>query len=481
MPNGKLLEVIAYLDTKQRRRLLQFVQSPYFNNRSNATELIELLEIILKHDASATHLALHKENLQAHFFPESPYSAKIKNEIDALASKLNKLVEQFIIHEELEAEMEKKSAYGLARFFEKMGNPVRFWSVLRKFRKDWDGEISHDSNDYLIRSQIEELAVSFAAAYDPNSKLSSLQEVDTFLDQGFFTKKLELGIILSYSRLYQHSEDHYANQFSEYIENTYPKYQSAQTVTADIYYLALQVFHHPADEKLFTAFEELIREKEAYIPEKEINNIQTFYRYFYGRHYKLSGNTSLSAKLVALYKAHLARGYFFFTGDKMFINTLKLLINFGLKQRELAWVEQLLEQVPPNKILGTKYPEEIHSLCMAELLFTKGDYKAAEKLIIYRLFEDINFSLSCDILLIKIYFATDDDLLESRLRAMELKVRRTEMLEFDKKSYLHYISVTRQAYKYKWLKDSKKLEELSEKIDSDIPLIQREWLRSIIK
>lgn len=480
MPNGKLLEVIAYLDSKQRRKLLQFVQSPYFNNRSHAEELVELLEIILKHDAAAGHQALQKENLQAHFFPETRYSAKIKNEIDALASRLNKLVEQFIIQEELETEIEKRSAYGLARFFEKMGNPVRFWSVLRKFRKDWESELQHDSNDYLLRSQIEELAVSFAAAYDPNSKQSSLQEVDTFLDQGFFTKKLELGIILSYSRLYQHSDDHYANQFSEYIEQTYPKYQSAQTVTADIYYLALQVFHHPEDEQLFSAFERMIQEKEAFIPEKEINNIQTFYRYFYGRHYKLSGNTSLSAKLVALYKEHLARGYFFFTGDKMFINTLKLLINFGLKQRELNWVEQLLEQVPPSKILGTKYPEEIHSLCVAELLFTKGEYEAAEKMIIYRLFEDINFSLSCDILLIKIYVATDDDLLESRLRAMELKVRRTGMSEFDKKSYLHFISITRQVQKYKWLKDSGKLQELTEKINSDMPLIQREWLRGIM-
>lgn len=480
MPNGKLLEVIAYLDKKQRRRLLQFVQSPYFNHRSNAGELIELLEIILKHGASAAHQELAKENLQAHFFPESSYSAKIKNEIDALASKLNKLVEQFIIHEELETEIKKRSAYGLARFFEKMGNPARFWAVLRKYRKDWDNKITYNSNDYLLRSQIEELAVSFASAYDPNSKLSSLQKVDTFWDQGFFTKKLELGIILSYSRLYQHSEDVYANQFSEYIEKTYPKYESAQTITADIYYLALQVFHHPEDEKLFTAFEQLIQEKEACIPENEINNIQTFYRYFYGRHYKLSGNTSLSAKLVTLYKEHLARGYFFFTGDKMFINTLKLLINFGLKQRELAWVEQLLEDVPPNKILGTKYPDEIHSLCMAELLFTKGDYEEAEKLIIYRLFEDINFSLSCDILLIKIYVATGDDLLESRLRAMELKVRRTSMSEFDKKSYLHFISITRQVHKYKWLKDKEKLEEILERINSDLPLIQREWLRRIM-
>lgn len=480
MPNGKLLEVITYLNNKQRRKLLQFAQSPYFNNRSNADQLIELLQLILHYINSPGNKALQKENLQAQFFPESPYSAKTKNEIDALASRLNKLVERFIVYEELEDEIEKRTDYGLARFFERMGNTTRFWAVLRKFRKDWDKEPRHDSNDYLLRSQIEALAVGFAGSYDPNSKLISLQDVDTFLDKGFFTKKLELAIILSYSSLYQHSADTFANQFSEYVEKTYPKYQSTQTVIADIYYLALQVFHHPKDEKLFQSFEQLIHSKEAYIPEKEINNVQTFYRYFYGRHYKLSGNTGLSAKLVALYKDHLKRGYFFFNDDKMFVSTLKLLVNFGLKQKELAWVEQLLEQVPVSKIMGTKYPEEIHSLCLAELHFVKGDYQEAEKLIIYRLFEDVNYSLSCDILLIKIYFATENDLLESRIRAMELKVRRAGVREFDKKSYLNFISITRQVSKYKWFKDNEKLEELSERISSGIPLIQREWLQRII-
>ena len=69
MPNGKLLEVISYLDKKQRRKLLDFVQSPYFNSRSNAEQLIELLKIILRQKADPDAAALQKEVLQAQFFP----------------------------------------------------------------------------------------------------------------------------------------------------------------------------------------------------------------------------------------------------------------------------------------------------------------------------------------------------------------------------------------------------------------------------
>mgnify|MGYP000598469373 CR=1 FL=1 len=107
MPNGKLLEVISYLDKKQRRKLLHFVQSPYFNSRSNAEQLIELLKIILRQKADPDAAALQKEVLQAQFFPESEFSAKSKNEIDGLASTLNKLVERFIIYEELEEDIER--------------------------------------------------------------------------------------------------------------------------------------------------------------------------------------------------------------------------------------------------------------------------------------------------------------------------------------------------------------------------------------
>lgn len=481
MPNGKLLEVITYLSKKQRRKLLDFVRSPYFNSRSNALQLTELLQIILRKDAKPSAKALQKEVLQAHFFPESPYSAKTKNEIDALASTLNKLVERFIVYEELDEEIEKRSDYGLAKFFDGTGNVNRFWAVIRKFRKDWDKQKRHQSEDYLLRSQVEELAVSFAGSYDPNSKLSQLRDVDTYLDKSFFAKKLELAIILSYSQLYRHSSDTYANQFSEYVEQTYPKYNSAQTVLADIYHLALHVFHQPANDELFRQFERLIQGKEDAIPMSEINNIQVLYRYFFGRQYNLSGNTDLSVKLVALYKEHLLRGYFFIREDKMHISTLKLLVNFGIKQEELNWVSYLLDLVPPSKILGTKYPEEIHSLCAAELLFAQRDYLQAEEMIIYRLFEDVNFSLSCDILLIKIYFATQNELLDSRIRAMELKVRRASVREFDKKAYLRFISIVRQISKYKWLRDREKLAEVVERINSDKPLIQREWLLQIIE
>lgn len=480
MRNSKLQEVVACLSRKERKKLLQFVQSPYFNNRSNAEQLLEFLEIILKHKANPQAVALRKDRLQAHFFPSTPYEPKAKNDIDNLASALNKLVEKFVIYENLQEEINRKSTLGLARFFEKHGNVSRFWPLIQKYRKSWSNNERRSSQDYFIRAQVEELAAAFAGSYDPKSKLSNIQDVDNYLNKGFFTKKLELAIILSYSALYGHRSDEQDNQFSDYVEQTYPNYQTVHTVLADIYFLALQVFHHPEDDELFARFEQMIQEKEPYIPEKEIGNIQTFYRYFFGRHYKLSGDTSLSARLVELYKAHLDKGYFFYAGDKMYIGTLKLLVNFGIKVRELDWIADLLQTISPAKILGTKYPEEIHSLCTAELHFAQQEYGKAEKLIIYRLFEDFNFSLSCDILLIKIYFETRDDLLESRLRAMELKVRRATILEFDKKAYLHFISAVRQIERDKWLKNQEKLDELLEKVQSDIPLIQREWLQKII-
>ena len=77
---------------------------------------------------------------------------------------------------------------------------------------------------------------------------------------------------------------------------------------------------------------------------------------------------------------------------------------------------------------------------------------------------------------VKIYFETQHDLLESRIRAMELKVRRAKLKDFDKQAYLAFISIVRKLDKYLWLKEEKKLAKIAAEIAAEGPLIQREWL-----
>lgn len=480
MPNQKLLDIVICLDKKQQRKLLSFVKSPYFNYRSNASLITELLGIILKNKADYKAKKLQKKHLQKHFFPGKPFLENSKNAIDSLASELNKLVEQFIVQEELGIEIEKRSEFALALFYERTGNNTRFWPLIDKFRKKWDKQQQKNSEDYYLRFRMEERAAAFASFY-PKTGKSDIEDVDKYLSKAFFTKKIELGIILSFSKQTSANNRTTEDQFLNFVEEIYPQYTSVHTELADLYYLAYKLWSATDDKALFLEFEEMLKKNEAFIPENERSNIYAFYRYFFGRNYELAGDTSLTEKLVPLYKEHLSKGYFFFSGGKMFHGTLKLLVNFGVKQNELDWVDEILTLITPEKILGTKYPEEIHSLCRAEQLFAQQEYEKSESMIVYRLFEDFNFSLSCDILLIKIYFHTQDDLLESRIRAMELKVRRAELSDFDKEAYLRFISLMRRIDKYLWLKDERKISLIKEDIKSDKPLIQREWLLKIIQ
>lgn len=210
-------------------------------------------------------------------------------------------------------------------------------------------------------------------------------------------------------------------------------------------------------------------------------NLMAYYRYFIGRKYQLAPSDEKLRQLFELYKEHLEQGFFHLRYKKHLMpGSLKLMTNIAIKVGATDWAKQLLKKYPPAKIAGTRYPAEAHSLCEADVFFAEGDYEKASQCLTYRNFENVNYSILADILLIKIYYTTDHVLLENRIAALSRKVRRSKLTQNAKQQYLNFLRIVNLLLKNRFTKPAAELSKISTQIDELSPMVEREWLRKTL-
>lgn len=96
--------------------------------------------------------------------------------------------------------------------------------------------------------------------------------------------------------------------------------------------------------------------------------------------------------------------------------------------------------------------------------------------VVYRLFENPVLSILADLLLIKIYYETEDELLHSRMKALDQKVRRSKLTPPVKNRYLNFLRKLDKIVKYGSPKRANRLARLLEEIRTEPEIVAREWL-----
>jgi hypothetical protein len=474
MLNRKLLEVLKLLNASEHCRLRLFLQSPYFNNKSNAIELTRLYEYIMTYHAVEEHPKLSKARVSHKFFPEKAFKEGQKGPLDALASDLFSLVKRFMAQSAFEAnDPEFEEGLTMAKFYRRFGMEERFWQVVYATRKSQQESTYRDATYFQKQFYLEDEAGSFETLNNRFEDDANVVIAIQNLDIAYAITKLELLCVLSYQQ--KHSQIIYdiaapLNQAVYTLPEKYPIVQQHE-----IYRLVFQLIQHPEDDAAFTTFESLLERHKAEIPFEKVRNLKAYYRFFLGRRYDKSGNSDVRNQIFKVYKAHYEEGYFY-EGDAIMINSLKVLVLFGLKLGQFDWVKKVLDEHQPAQICGTKYPVEAHSLCLAEYYFYIKEYQNALNTLIYKHFENPNYSLWAEMLLIKIYFETSDELLEYRMKALDQKVRRTKISTETKQRYYQFLKKLDKIIKYGWGKNIPKRARLMEEIKTTPGIIEREWL-----
>lgn len=475
MLNRKLFEVLKPLNSMQHKRLHLFLSSPYFNNGSMAESSIRLYELILAHDIDETHPALAKEKVQASYFPEIPFQENAKSPVDNLTSLLFRLVRQFLAQSEMERDTAGIYDYlALARFYRMHALEERFWQNMKAARKALEEQSLRDENYYFPKFLMEQEELKFRGLYNSYQDDNNLAAAQESLDRCFSILKMDYASNLGYQKSIAELEDALRPLFyKEIMELTAPG-KPLQLPVIDIYRLIIQLLETCTEEGL-KQLDNMLRIYKPQISLEKFKNMKTFYRILWSKHYFKRGESVPLANIFDIYREHFEEGYFYLD-DMIPAHNFNNLVIFGLRVGETTWVKKLLDDHPPTRICGTRYPDEVYNLYLAEYYFAQKEFDAAHDCLHHCNFENPSFNLKSDLILLKIYYETKNELLEFRMKAFDQKTRRTRLSRTVKMRYFNFLKKLDKVIKYGWQKNSPKRAKLIEEIKSVPEIVSREWL-----
>jgi hypothetical protein len=481
MINQKLVEVLQCLDDEQLQKLLLFLQSPYFNNAYNAEQIVDLYEFLSAPEQLPRLELIEKETLHEQYFPQHSYQPKQKNPIDALTSDLFRLVKEFI-----HLEMAKEDNYAsknhlyLAKFYLQKNLPDRFQQVINQFSKYQKARKDVGPWYYLDNFLVELEVALFRSIYNTYTDDINLVSTHKSLDQYYRVSKLSLTAALKHQKSLGLIDD------TGVLEETGRLIAAFDDVSAKMeplnvfYLIILDWLDNPPSLEAVRKYEADVLAIRDQIEDHTLRNLMAFQRNFYFQAYrKAPKSPALETELIDIHKRHLKEGFFEVYG-KILPVSLNAIIAVALRTGDIAFAKQVLVDYPPEKITGTNYAEEAHSLCEAEVLFKNQEYDLALEKLVYRNFENINYSILVDTLMVRVYYITDNELIYNRIRALEQKIRRSKVSATRQASFLNFLKILNQILKYKHDKTSDKWLKIRVKLEKMEIVAYRAWLQQII-
>jgi len=476
MLNRKLLEVLQRLNPTEKGQLRQFLSSPYFNGGAKSGEILRLYELIVQHNAIENHPNLQKEAVFHLFFPNRPFEDKAKSPLDSLTTDLFQLVRRFLAQKGMEQENDEVFEHlMMAKFYRKYALEERFWQSIQQARKAQADSSVRDALHFFKQFKIEEEELNFRGLYNSFEDDTNLYAVQENLDKYYSILKLEFASALEYQKRFTTLGELPSQSMNDSVLKLSEAGGPFDLPINRVYRLIMSLTQSPEDTDRFAALEQLTKEYRSQIPSDKYKDMMAYQRTFGVKRYLKSGEEGASQRSFEMYREHLEEG-FFYIDSSITLNAFYNLILFALKLGELTWAKHFLDSHPPERICGTRYPEDIHSLGMAEYLFAAKRYQDAEKTLVYRLFENTFMSIAADVLLIKIYYENKNDLLETRMKALDQKVRRTKYSQEKKENYLNFLRKLDKIIKYAWQPQSNKRLKLIEEIKTIPGIVSREWL-----
>jgi hypothetical protein len=472
------LEVLNHLNNAERKRLRLLLQSPYFNSAQQMDILVGLYDYIMEYNAEENHPLLDKAVVFQHFFPEKSFREGQKNNLDGLMSRLFSLVRTFLSQEKQNTnayEIEYRELFAWLQFCRKYGLEERFWQVVQALKKLQEERLHRDAEFYHHQFKLAEEIAAFKTLSNSFQDDANIGTTSVYLDTYYSILHLEMACALQYQHHLSQSDLVYDISQMETILTIAKKGGFEHLPLIELYQLIFKLLCTPDDERLHSEFETTLEKYIDHIPMETLCNLKAYQRHFWVRYYVKSGLPFYRQKLFDLYKEHFEQGYFNIDGS-INVTSLRMLVIFALKLGHFDWVKRVLDQHPPERICGTRYPGEAYNLNLAEYHFYKKEYAEAIEKLQYRLFENPNLSILVDVLLIKIYVETEDELLDSRMKALEQKVRRTKLATDTKTRYTNFLKKLDKIIRHVWQKKSSRFEKMIAELKSTPQIIEREWL-----
>ncbi len=470
MKNSELIVLLKSFDKKELKQLDKYIRSPFFNENP---KLIELFEYLMQFAPKYNSPYLERTVIFEAFFPDKDYQKNKGLDLRRLISQLNKLVEAFIDYVMINQKKHQSilKAYSLD-YYKKRGLDKHYVKLSQYLDKEKKGYIDV-SVEYYYRKRFASLKdYNFFSSKDLAKATNKLKNSVEYLDIFYLLTKLQSTcLILSSGRLLRIEQDQAS--IMDLLNNT-QKSLYWKNPLIQIYFYAVSCLLEKAKEADFEQFRWLLKEHVALFPIQELRQL-----YVYAKNYCIQktrqGFFEYNYTLFELIEIELEQGIIYEQG-KVLDSYFRYIIRVALRLQKWDWVKQFLAS-HEDKILSS-HPKEVFQFSQANLAYHQKDYDQVLELIKYDNFKNIIHQLSCRVLLLKVFYDTEElDLLEANINSLKTFLYRNKLISTRQQNqYKNFANMLHQIQNTA-PKQSERIDKLLQKIDDTKELSQRNWLK----
>lgn len=491
MYNSKLIEAIKLIPIKKTKKLVEFVNTPYFNKDK---KVVDLVKYIIKFAPDYMHTKLSKTTCYSKIFPKEKFDdLKIRR----LMSKSFKLVEEFIVVEEVDkSPMVKRQV--LTKFYAKNQHTTFFYNQTDAWQKEIEAMNGYD----LIQTYLENFVLSrerYLFSREQYGTVHSKQRISTFfsdwvnlvknLENYLVSESLRLGATyISYITVFNNVG---SNRFADTLlgkivevnlsrDTIGETYKDEKTIL--VYYYFYRLVANSSDNEAYIALKELMRSTEP-TPDN-ISIISKAGNLIMGHLTRriLAGADSKQEQeeVFENYQFMLEKGVMFtHTGGETSISLWDFnnIVAAAIKVNQYDWAKNFIDEY--QKYLPFMAQNSMVRYCYARLAFHKKDFKEVVQLLDFESMiemPDTILAMRAKSIKLRAYYELEEiELLDSALNAFRVLIHRNDIFSKGQKVLSqNFINFMFRLINIK-SGDQKKKQKLQKDIDICTQLLEKQW------
>ncbi|MBK8557490.1 MAG: hypothetical protein IPL65_17835 [Lewinellaceae bacterium] len=424
--------------------------------------MLELFDAIVRTEKP------EKKILWAILFPSTPYD---DTRIRLLLSYLNRLMEQFLLVEDLKME-DYSLKLKLAVIYRHRGISGQYERSMKFFQKNLLAQPQRNENFYGLQ-RLYEIEVHETELIRNPTNTAPFRELARSTDLFYLTGRLRL-ICLELSQTNVYQADAMGGLHLDIIA------LAERTEWADLpgistYLAAIRMLKEEGNHKAYEDFLKKMERQKFCFSDDEMRE---FYKFSINHCIRSAnrGSAGMEEELLTQYRKALEGGYLYENGVLSRF-TFHNIVAAGLRCNELKWVQDFIERY--QEFIEPEYRDSSVSFNSARLHFTRRAFDKVLLLLQKANYNDPLLYLAAKTLLLKTYFALDEyDLIHANLDAMRNYLQRKKVLGYHRINYQNIIRFTERILNSSH--DRQQRTALRRDIESEVVLTEKEWLLGLL-